>query len=256
MADLLFKNYPKVKYDIEGLGLEYQTVTNILNRSKIRDYLKNNGSLFYEYTLQEGDNAEIIAYKYYKNVNMYWIVLMFNEIADARFDMGLGYKQFNSYVNAKYPGVTLNVTSVNGLIAKGARITGQTSGAIGTVLEWDASKKQISIQETSGDFAIGEQANTVILTDNGKLECTVTFGQSKVGRLKAVHHYEDTTNNVIVDRDAYFELPSSERRIVSNLTYEQELNEEKRTIRLLKKEFAGDVVKELETIMNPKKAVV
>lgn len=256
MADLIFKNYPKIDYDIEGQGLEYQKVTNILNRSKIRDYIKNNGQLFYEYTLQEGDNAEIIAYKYYGNVNMYWIVLMFNNIADARFDMGLGYKQFNAYVNAKYPGVTLNVTSVNGLIAKGARITGQTSGAVGTVVEWDASKKQISIEETSGDFVVGEQANTVILTDEGKLTSTITFGQSKVGRLQAIHHYEDTTNNIIVDRDAYFELPSKERRIVSNLTYEQELNEEKRKIRLLKKEYTASVVKELETIMNPKKMVV
>jgi hypothetical protein len=256
MADWLFQNYPKVDYDISGTGLEFDKVTNIMNRAKIRDYIKKNTSIFYDYKLQEGDNAEIIAYKYYGNVKFYWVILMMNDIADARFDMGLDYKSFTSYVNCKYPGVTLNVTSVNGLLRKGARITGQISGAEGIILDWNSSTKQISIEETKGEFQTGEQANTMIIVDEGKITSTVTFGQSKVGRIQAVHHYENTVDNIIIDRDAYFELPSNQRRIVSNLTYEQELNEEKRNIRLLKKEYVPKVIKEIELLMNPKKAVV
>jgi hypothetical protein len=256
MADLLFKNYPKVEYDMMGTGLEYETVTNIMNRSKLRDYIKGNSSLFYEYQMQEGDNAEILSFKYYGEVKYYWVILMMNDIADGRFDLGLGYNNFTRYIDNKYPGVTLNVTSISGLVEKGASIVGATSGAEGIVLEWDSTKKQISIQETKGDFVVGEQANTIIITDSGKLESTINFGQSKVGRQQAIHHYEDTTNNIIVDRDAYFELPSNERRIVSNLTYEQEINDEKKNIRILKKEYITKVVKEIELLMNPKKAVV
>jgi hypothetical protein len=256
MADWLFQNYPKIDYDISGTGLEFDKVTNIMNRAKIRDYIKKNTSIFYEYKLQEGDNAEIIAYKYYGNVKFYWVVLLLNEIQDARFDMGLDYKAFTSYVNSKYPGITLSVTTVSGLLRAGARIIGQTSGAEGIILDWDATTKQISIEETKGEFQIGEQADTMIIVDEDKLTSTITFGQSKTGRLQAIHHYEDTLNNIVIDRETYIALPASQRRIVSNLTYEQELNEEKRNIRLLKKEYVPKVVKELELLMNPKKAVV
>jgi hypothetical protein len=256
MGKYLFKNYPKIDYDFDGDGLELQKVTNIMMRTQIQKWIRNNSSLFYEYTLQDGDRADIIAHKYYDDANLYWVVLMMNDIADGRMDMGFDYQGYNNYLNSKYPGVTISVTGVTGTVKIGAEITGDISGAKGEIVDWNPTTKEISILETYRDFQTQETARSVLIEEGVKYVANITFGISKVGRLQATHHYEDTTNNVIVDRDQFFTLPTSERRQVTNGTYEEEQNQAKRTIRLLKKTYVPLVIEEIEKLMDPNSKVV
>lgn len=256
MSKYLFKNYPKIKYDFGGTGLEYTTVRNIMMRSHIQSWIRNNSSVYYDYTLQDGDRPDIIAHKYYDDADLYWVVLMMNDIPDARFDLGLDYRAFNLELHAKYPGVTLSVTGVTGNIAKGAHIVGNTSGAEGEVVDWNPTSKEISIVETKGDFQTSETARSVLIENDDTHIANITFGISKVGRLQATHHYEDTTNGIIVDREQFFNLPTNERRQVSNQTYETEQNQKLRTIRLLKKQYVPKLIDELEVMMDPKSKVV
>lgn len=255
-ANYLFKNYPKIQYDFDGDGLEKTTVTNIMMRTQIQKWIRNNGSLFYEYTLQDGDRADIIAHKYYDDADLYWVVLMMNDIPDGRMDMGFDYKGFNNVLNKRYPGVTISVTGATGTIRIGAEITGDTSGAIGEVVDWNPTSKEISIVETYRDFQTQETARAVLIEDGEKYVANVTFGITKVGRLQAIHHYEDLTNNIIVDREQFFTLPSNERRVVTNGTYEEEQNQAKRSIRLIKKQYVRLIIEEIEKLMNPDSKVV
>jgi hypothetical protein len=206
--------------------------------------------------LQDGDRADIIAHKYYDDADLYWVVLMMNDIPDGRMDMGFDYKGFNNVLNRRYPGVTISVTGATGTIRIGAEITGDTSGAIGEVVDWNPTSKEISIVETYRDFQTQETARAVLIEDGEKYVANVTFGISKVGRLQAVHHYEDLTNNIIVDRDQFFTLPSNERRVVTNGTYEEEQNQAKRSIRLIKKQYVRLIIEEIEKLMNPDSKVV
>ena len=96
MGKYLFKNYPKIDYDFIGDGLELQKVTNIMMRTQIQKWIRSNSALFYEYTLQGGDRADIIAHKYDEDANLYWVVLMMNEIPDGRMDMGFDYQGYNN----------------------------------------------------------------------------------------------------------------------------------------------------------------
>lgn len=254
MAREFFKNYPTIQYGFDGTTTE--SVTNIMVRAKIKALVKENSRIFYEYTLQEGDTPEIIAYKYYENVRYHWLVMMMNDIKDGRYDIGLDSNKFAKYVTAKYPGVVLNVTLANGSVANGARIRGLTSGATGEVIEWNPGRKTIQILEKTGSFQRGESAETVLIRDTIKYKATISFGQQKVGAQQAVHHYEDTVNNAIIDYEQYLNTPSGEKRVVSNYTYELEENEKKRTINLIKPQYVDLVEEEIKNFLNQNKVVV
>jgi hypothetical protein len=226
-------------------------------RNRLKDKVLKDGRIYYGYDLQEGDTAEIIADKYYGDAGLHWVVLMMNTTADGRFDIGMDYNTFVNYVQEKYQGMTMNTNSFSGDIIKGAYIVGATSGAEGIVLNWNAETGRISIQENQGQFQKGEQATTKLINGKGELLVgSMQFGQYRMVTLQATHHYEDTVNGVTLDYEQFLETPVSDRREVSNLIYEQEENQYKRTIALLKPEYIPQVVKEMKDMLDPKKTEV
>jgi hypothetical protein len=96
-----FNNFPKLDYDLESNNkLDY--VTNIVSRFGIDDKLKENSSIYYKYSIEDGETPEILAAKYYKSPEKHWIILAMNDIVDPQFDWPLTYSQFNEYVDTKY----------------------------------------------------------------------------------------------------------------------------------------------------------
>ena len=92
--------------------------------------------------------------------------------------------------------------------------------------------------------------------------------KSKYGSLSAaqgtIHHYEQILRNgfvhtdgtivnekvVEVDLTTYNSLPGSSRRIVYQYEYEEKLNNDKRTIKLLDARYVQDIVTEASNIFN------
>jgi hypothetical protein len=58
--------------------------------------------LYYEYTIQDGDTPEIVAYKYYGDSYRYWIVLFANQITDPQWDWPLSSNDFDAFIANKY----------------------------------------------------------------------------------------------------------------------------------------------------------
>ncbi len=254
---LLFSKYPNVSYSFTfDNNPDGVIVKNLLVRAAIKDIVKQNGKIFYEYEMQEGDTPEMIAHKYYEDVNLHWVILMTNDVFDGQFGFGMNYKTFTNYVNAKYPGITMNANSFSGDIPKGARITGLTSGAIGTVHDWNPSTSRMIILKTSGNFVKGEQATTVMVRDEGRLEGGVQFGQYQIATTRATHHYENIVDGNTLDYEQFLETPVSDRREVSNIVYETELNDTKRKVKLIKPQYVQSVVEQMSSILNPKKTTV
>jgi hypothetical protein len=96
-----FRYFPKVYYDLTGTG-GLDVVTNITSRFGFEQSLKGNSLVYYDYEIQEGDTPEIIAYKFYKDVERHWIVLLYNNILDPQTDWPLFGDTFNRYVDKKY----------------------------------------------------------------------------------------------------------------------------------------------------------
>ena len=97
-----FNFFPTTPYTNSNDSTAYDTVTNIISRFAFEDSLKQNSSIFYPYTIQDGDTPEMIASKYYGSPEKHWIVLMFNNIIDPQYDWPLDQRTLMKYINDKY----------------------------------------------------------------------------------------------------------------------------------------------------------
>jgi hypothetical protein len=96
-----FNYFSKTFYtsDDDSPGLD--TVTNIISRFAFENSLKENSAAFYPYNIQDSDTPEIIARKYYDNVERHWIVLLFNDIIDPQFDWPLDQRTIIDFIDTK-----------------------------------------------------------------------------------------------------------------------------------------------------------
>ena len=98
---MYFNDFPQIKYDCTGNGT-FTTIQDIMTRIKVRDYIKENTSLFSKYTVDDGETPEMIAFKLYGDVSFHWVVLLFNQIINTYYDWPLSTRNFQRYVTNKY----------------------------------------------------------------------------------------------------------------------------------------------------------
>ena len=103
-----FNSLPKIKYvDQNNVTTIY---TNLMARASVIPSVLNNALVYYSYDVQDGDTPEIIAYKYYGDVNRFWIVLYCNQLNDPQWDWPLSSNKFQKYILNKYNTGNLNST--------------------------------------------------------------------------------------------------------------------------------------------------
>ena len=102
---MYFEMFPLIHYDSLGDG-NPKDVTNILRRVTVRSKVQNNVALFDTYTVKEGDNPEMIADRLYDDVQLHWVVLLFNDITDRYSQWPMTTGAFNKYVADKYDNVS------------------------------------------------------------------------------------------------------------------------------------------------------
>lgn len=175
--------------------------TNLMARASIIPEILKSPLVYYEYTIQDGDTPEIIAYKYYGNSYRYWIVLFANELLDPEWDWPMTSTVFDSYIAAKYP--SGNTTST---VHHYEKILTQTDSATNTV-----TINTVEIDETTYNSLI-TGSKTLTVANN-----TVTV---------------DTTKNAVTVYE-----------------YETNLNESKRTIKILNSLYVDQVETEFKKLM-------
>jgi hypothetical protein len=196
-----FSKFPKLLYTRDN---KTSLVTNLITRAEVIKGSLDNVSLFYEYDIQEGDTPEIIASKYYDDVELHWVVLLFNDIFDPFYDFPLSYQQFQSYIIDKY---------------------GSVETAKSTVHHYEKTIE--SIDSFSGQIT----TNTYIID---------------LDSYNALVPYTDTK----VFSTGYSVTITTSKRIVDMYDYENELNESKRKIKLVKKELIPQIKNQFEQIMS------
>jgi len=103
-----FNSLPKIRYvDKNNVTTIY---TNLMARASVIPSVLNNALVYYNYDVQDGDTPEIIAYKYYGDVNRFWIVLYCNQLNDPQWDWPLNSNKFQKYILNKYNTGNLNST--------------------------------------------------------------------------------------------------------------------------------------------------
>jgi hypothetical protein len=101
---LYFTPFPTIQYKIPN-STKSIPVTDITRRFSIANFLNNSSVAFDTYFVQDGERADSVAYDYYDDVTMDWLILLVNEIHDPYFQWPLSYDELNSYLRDKYGSV-------------------------------------------------------------------------------------------------------------------------------------------------------
>lgn len=208
-----FNYFPKVEYSLEDRIVNLNLVTNVIFRFIFNDKFKSDSSVFYFYSIKDGDKPEDIAYKVYDSPERHWILLQFNDIVDPISDWPMDQRTFKSYLDDKYGADGANNNPViDGYDWSRANIKDYV--IIDTVT--DLQTETVTVEEFNVD------ANTYANTSTSSSTETLSDGnQITIVRTKR--------------QDSYFD-------------YENNLNEKKRVIKILKPEAVKAVESEFRRL--------
>lgn len=228
-----FNFFPKVYYTLNDRARGLEVITNLTTRFAFESEFKDNAAAFYKYEVKDGDTPETIAYKFYSGIERHWIVLLFNDIIDPQYDWVLSYENFNRFVDEKYsapeyadtantsvPGIewAQNVNNVKKYFKVITKYT-ESGGSLIEKIQIDENTYNNTI-ETTIDYIINKQTNQMQIIDyTAGNTATITIDSATMANL-----------DICVKQ-------TIQKQTQSHYDYEQELNESKRTIKLLKPEF-------------------
>jgi len=222
---MYFKSFPFTYYSLDN-ATTVQVVTNITNRATLSEETKTNLGLFDEYDVKDGETPELVADKFYSNPDLHWLVLHYNDILDPRFDWPLDTNNLNRYIAGKYNDVNAvnhyedaNGNYTNGnvyLLSSNAFtnfsvndvLTNNTNIGIGYITS-KISTSNVIVTVTSGGFKTGDQ---ILKSSNTAVSANIT------------------STTVISGTP------------ITNFTLEDENNEAKRRIKILKPVYVDAVV--------------
>jgi hypothetical protein len=225
-----FTYFPRIDYSENKM-------VNIMVRSRIRELILNNTLIYYPYVVRDGERPDILAHTYYGHPKYTWIIFYVNEMFDPIFDWVLDEDAFMQYMNHKY--------AIEDDLRPGFQIAHQT------VHEYLNGKNFVVDSKTW--FA------DVIITLNA-LPNSYTVGQKiNLGDLMVIEVLIVDVFDKIVSLRVSYESPIGLLRLpwdysMSHLTtkwdYENNLNEDRRHIKLLDNVFVLQVMNEMKNIFK------
>ena len=96
-----FLKFPKLAYDMKGDNVR-KLLPDILRRVKLRSKIKSGGMLFDRYDVKDGEKPEDIAFKWFGDASLHWVILMTNDVTDRYYDWPLNHAQFAEFLTDKY----------------------------------------------------------------------------------------------------------------------------------------------------------
>jgi len=96
-----FSQFPKLAYDMKGNNVR-KLLPDILRRVKLRAKIKSGGMLFDRYDVKDGEKPEDIAFKWFGDASLHWVILMTNNVTDRYYDWPLNHAQFAEFLTDKY----------------------------------------------------------------------------------------------------------------------------------------------------------
>ena len=96
-----FSKFPLMAYDMAG-NENYKLLPDILRRVKLRSGIRSGSFLFDNYDVSDGERPEDIAFKYYDDPELHWVILMTNNITDRYYQWPLTQPQFQEHLKDKY----------------------------------------------------------------------------------------------------------------------------------------------------------
>ena len=94
-------DYPSLTNDRTSV-YDFQTVKNLFKRAVIRDDIFNEVTAFTKYSVEGDERPDSVAYDFYGDSGLEWVVLTTNNIIHVRDEWPMGSQDFLTYLNEKY----------------------------------------------------------------------------------------------------------------------------------------------------------
>lgn len=91
-----FGRFPLVRYN----GV---LQVNLTTRADLISAVRDDPAYFYEYVVEEGESPELIADRFYDDIELAWVVLMANQIVNVFEEWPKSYHELEEYIREKYP---------------------------------------------------------------------------------------------------------------------------------------------------------
>lgn len=277
-----------------NLYSRYETVTDIFFRMGVVKETINNISSYYVYEVQDGDTPEILAEKVYGDAGAGWMILMANYMMDPQFDWPMNYDTFQKYIEGKYGSLENAKTTIHHYDKVITRTDSQSGVITETRFEINYSALTDGVLQltmpSEGDYLVTEPvfvgeslANNTFYGEvvswsnsNSQIVLANTRGAISPGNILVGYYYNllgvvDEILKPTVPFDYYLSLPESEgyetfningktvtqvtkREAISNYDWEEQLNDARRTIKVIKAEYYPRVMSEFKNLTGTKES--
>lgn len=235
MENSYFERFPITLYTNDNKK-SVQVIRDITRRTIIDNKSLNNLVSFEEIDVDDGSPPWIVADIYYQDPELYWVVLLVNEILDSRFEWPMNHRELVKFVDGKYvdrDGIhhyeDIEGNEINGRIEI-------YSSALDT--------KKVSV----GDVIVNRRVDNEGRSSNGTGIIVRKIGNHGIRVLVSTGGFMQSDSIEVLDRDVIVEIDSTvpEPGVipVTNWIYELGMNEERRRIKILKPQFVNQFVKE------------
>ena len=180
---------------------DYITVKNLFKRGDLRPDIFQNVAIFEKYQIKGDDRPDNVAYDFYEDSNLDWLVLICNNIINIQTEWPLPQRDFDRYLLDKY--------------------------------ETYEKMNEVRHYET---VEIKNSAGVTMLEKGLEVESDFTFS------------YFDWLNDEQIDYTSTNTVTE-----VTNLQYEEKIENEKRNIFLLKTRYLNIVTDDMEELMTYQK---
>lgn len=219
-----FESFPQTSYTLDTNTLSNQLVTNILARSTFLREIANNTSIAYEYSVKDTDTPEIVAHKIYGDPYRNWIILLFNQIINPFYDWPIKNDALEELIYKKY-GQNIDV-------------------ARSTIHHYE---KEVTKKTLYGGIVIDTKVTTSAISE---YELNYSTEQLIPRALPTVADTSVAVESKAITYPEYTLTMDTVHKAVSNYTYELELNESKRKIKILDEKYVQRVEDEFRNLMT------
>ena len=188
-------SYPSLANDRKS-AYDFQIVKNLFKRAVLRDDVINDITNFTRYSIEGDERADQIAYKFYNDSGLDWIILTANNIIHVRDEWPMSNRDFLTYINQKY-----------------------TSDQLSNVHHYETRE-------------IRDSSNTLIQ--------------------KAGIYVKSDHSVTYIDEGST--ITKSSIKTVSYLQHETDLNDAKRNILVLRRDYISTVLRDIGDVMEYKRS--
>jgi len=283
MPTTFFERYPKVAYSFgdNEAQIEFQNLSVYIDAiDQVREY----GSFYQNYQIQNGERPDQVSKKIYGTTEYYWTFYLMNERLRVN-GWPITNSQLYNQVQLYYPNICAITDGTSFLVSdlENIPLCRSETAIVGGWVWYEQSKKAAKILRIDQDlgmlhldltdipnnpqilYTIDEESALIIRNEDPDYTPLQIYEQLTVVRTvnqwDAPHHYEDADGNWIFPTYSSVEpyimnqvgVTTSPNIAVTYFDRFREINDESRSIRVLKTDVVRQVVSEYNSLLLKQK---